>query len=526
LALYLGLDCSTQGLTAIVIEVEGSTRRVVFNSSLNFDRDFPEYGTTGGVNRGASDAEVFASPLMWSDALDRMMSRVARAAELDLDNLRGIAGSAQQHGSVYLNHDAAQTWRSLDPSRPLASQLSKTLSRTTSPVWMDATTTSECREIEDSLGGADATAALTGSCACERFTGPQIRRFAIQQPKAYADTARIHLISSYLASLLAGRDVAIDPGDGSGMNLMDVQHNRWSPEALDATAPGLHQRLPPIQPSWERGGTLSSYWQKRYTLPATAILPWTGDNPSSLVGTGVIREGVLAVSLGTSDTVFSCTTEPARNSSHVFRSPTGDFMNLVCFRNGSLAREWLRLEHRLEWGDVGEMLEDSPGNDGCLMLPWLETEITPPIAHPGLRRFGFDRHDVAANVRGLIEGQMMALANHSADVSATPVDRIIATGGAAVNRSLLQVMANVFGVEVYRLDVENSAALGAALRAYHADRLASGEPVSWKTVVSGFTDPLPGHRVSPNPRLVAMYAQLRRDYAICERLHRDRRPIC
>ncbi|MFM8535161.1 MAG: carbohydrate kinase, partial [Acidimicrobiia bacterium] len=102
--LYLGLDCSTQGLTAIVIEVEGDIRRVVFNSSLHFDRDFPEYGTTGGVIHGADPNEVFASPLMWADALDRMMSRIAQAAELDLDNLRAIAGSAQQHGSVYLNH--------------------------------------------------------------------------------------------------------------------------------------------------------------------------------------------------------------------------------------------------------------------------------------------------------------------------------------------------------------------------------------------------------------------------------------
>ena len=73
-------------------------------------------------------------------------------------------------------------------------------------------------------------------------------------------------------------------------------------------------------------------------------------------------------------------------------------------------------------------------------------------------------------------------------------------------------MANVFGVDVYRLDVENSAALGAALRAYHADRLAAGEPVSWKTVVSGFTEPNPGHRVSPNPKLVTMYEQLRGEY--------------
>ncbi len=86
-------------------------------------------------------------------------------------------------------------------------------------------------------------------------------------------------------------------------------------------------------------------------------------------------------------------------------------------------------------------------------------------------------------------------------------------------------MANVFGVDVYRLDVENSAALGAALRAYHADRLTAGEPVSWKTVVSGFTEPNPGHRVSPNPKLVALYEELRREYAILEQLHKDRRPI-
>ena len=93
---------------------------------------------------------------------------------------------------------------------------------------------------------------------------------------------------------------------------------------------------------------------------------------------------------------------------------------------------------------------------------------------------------------------------------------IIVTGVDATNRALLQVMSNVFGVDVYRLDVANAAALGAALRAYQADRLDSVEPVSWSTVVSGFTEPNPGHRVSPNPKLVAMYAELRREYAALE----------
>jgi xylulokinase len=524
--LYLGFDASTQGLTAIVLEISAGARRIVFQHSLNFDRDLPEYGTTAGVRQGDEPGVVYSPPQMWADALDRVMGTLASAAEVDIENIRAISGSAQQHGSVYLNRSADAVLSQLDPAAPLAPQLGTIFARREAPVWLDASTTRECREIEAAMGGAEALQAITGSPAYERFTGPQIRKFHREQPDAYAATARIHLVSSFMGSLLLGAAGTLDPGDASGMNLMDLSSNSWSPAALEATAPDLLEKLPPIRASWESAGRLSSYWQKRYAFPPAAIVNWSGDNPGSLVGTGVIRPGILAVSLGTSDTVFACTPHPGPGPSHVFRSPTGEFMSLVCFRNGSLAREWMRFEHRLDWDAVAHLLDERPGNDGFVMLPWLESEITPHVPHAGVRRFAFDRHDAGRNVRGLIEGQMMAMANHAADVTADPIERIVATGGAATNRAILQVMSNVFGVDVYRLDVGNSAALGAALRAYHAERLAAGEPVSWKTVVSGFTEPKPGHRVSPNPKLVTLYKELRREYSILERLHKDRRAVC
>ena len=526
MALYLGLDASTQSLTAIVIEIGDRSRNIVFQHTINFDRDLPEYGTVAGVRRGPGDDEVYASPLMWADALDRMMAIIAVQAELDLDDLRAISGAAQQHGSVYLNAGAASQLAHLDPAAPLAQQLRPMFSRGEAPLWLDNSTAAQCREIESAIGGAETLRAITGSPACERFTAPQIRKFHQQHPDAYEATARIDLVSSYFASLLVGRAAPLDRGDASGMNLMDLASNDWSPAALDATAPNLAEKLPPIQASWDFAGRLSSYWRRRYSLPATPVVVWSGDNPCSIIGTGVIRPGLVAVSLGTSDTVFAISRNPGRHASHVFRSPTGEFMNLLCFRNGSLAREWVRLEYGLDWHTFAALLEHSPGNGGHVLLPWLEREITPRVEHAGIRRFGFDRRDAGKTVRGLVEGQLMAMANHTADVTSDRIDRIIATGGAAANFALLQVMANVFGVDVYRLDVENSAALGAALRAYHADRLESGEPVSWKTVVSGFTEPNPGHRVSPNPRHVAIYQELRRAYAILERLHRDRPPIC
>ena len=69
---------------------------------------------------------------------------------------------------------------------------------------MDSSTTEDCRAIEAAIGGADALAALTGSRAFERFTGPQIRKFAREEAEAYRRTDRIHLVSSWMASLLAG----------------------------------------------------------------------------------------------------------------------------------------------------------------------------------------------------------------------------------------------------------------------------------------------------------------------------------
>jgi sugar (pentulose or hexulose) kinase len=401
--LYLGVDIGAHSLTAIVIQVDRDARRIVFDRSWYFDREFPEYA--------AGDRR----PLLWVDAIDRMLARLAAAAEIEIEHIRAIAGAVQEPCDFDLPRAIADAWRAITPAGALAPQLT----------------------------------------------------YVFDVPYS-AVTAAVHA-TEYLESLLAG----LEPGAHGGAD----------------------------------AGRLAGYWRKRYALPAATIVPWTGAVQATMIGTGVIRDRVLGVTLGATDTVF------ARGS-------------VVVFRNGALAREWLRAEYRLDWAAIERILDAPPGNGDAIMLPWLEAETTPAIAHPALRRFGFDRHDAATNVRALIEGQLMAMANHAAAAISGPIDRIIATGGDTVHRALLQVMANVFGADVYRLDAGNASALGAALRAYHADQLASGEPLSWHNVIAGFTDPNAGHRVSPNPRMVAMYADRRRDYAMLERLHRDRPPIC
>jgi len=518
-AIYLGFDLSTQSLTAIAIEVERSRRRVLFERSLVFDDELPHYGTRHGVLPQDDPLVATSCPSMWAEALDRMMAVIAREGGFDLRSVRAISGSAQQHGSVYIKGTAPAAFTTLDPARPLVGQVSGMLSRPDAPIWMDASTAAECAAITRAVGGAEALARLTGSRAFERFTGSQIKKFAERDPTGYARTDRIHLVSSFAASLLAGRHAPIEPGDGSGMNLMDIAHRRWAPAALAATAPDLLRRLPALAFSWTVVGPLARYWTERYGFPAARVVAWSGDNPCSLIGTGIVREGRIAISLGTSDTLFGLLHEPRVDPSgtgHLFGAPTGDYMSLVCCRNGSLARERVRDAHGMDWVGFSRCFETTgPGNGGAIMLPWFEPEITPTVLQAGVRRYGLDPADGPANVRAVVEAQMLALILHSRWMG-VDVDTIHATGGAARNRAILQVMADVHDADVYQLEVGNSACLGAALRAYHADRVADGLPTDWDDVVAGFAEPVAATRIRPVPAHVAVYARLARVYEACE----------
>ncbi|HZI31643.1 MAG TPA: FGGY family carbohydrate kinase, partial [Candidatus Binatia bacterium] len=252
--LFLGLDSSTQSLSAVIIDLDSS--KVVYEKSLNFDQALPQFKTQNGVLRSRDPHVKHSTPLLWAAALDLLFAQMKKD-KVALGKIIAISGSGQQHGSVYLNDKAADVLANLDSKKSLEDNLDGVFARKTSPIWMDSSTTKECEEIRKKLGGIKFTASRTGSDTFERFTGPQIRKFYKTEPKAYEKTASIALVSSYLASLLAGKIAPIDYGDGAGMNLMDIRKHVWNHDALKATAPGLIGKLPPLADSGRVIGPVS-----------------------------------------------------------------------------------------------------------------------------------------------------------------------------------------------------------------------------------------------------------------------------
>jgi xylulokinase len=516
--LFLGLDSSTQSLSAVVIDLD--SRRLVYEKSLNFDQSLPHYKTQNGVLLNRDPLVKHSSPLMWAEALDLIFKQMKKDG-VALGKILAISGSGQQHGSVYFNEKIAVALETLDSKKTLVENLHGVFARKTSPIWMDSSTAAECAEIRKKLGGIKYTASRTGSDTFERFTGPQIRKFFKDEPSAYAKTSGIALVSSFMASLLAGKIAPIDYGDGAGMNLMDIRKKIWNLEALKATAPSLSQKLPPLAPSGKIIGKVSPYFANKYGLnPEALATVWTGDNSASVIGLGLVKPGQVAISLGTSDTFFGtmqkCLTDES-GEGHVFGSPTGDYMTLICFKNGSLAREKIRELYGIKnWDEFGKLVAaTNPGNDGGILLPWFDAEIVPRVNKPGIHRFNLDEKNAAPNCRAIFEAQAMTMRLHSQWMGVAP-EKIFATGGASNDRALLQVIADVMNCRVERIEVTKSAALGSALIAAHGFLQSAGKQISWEKLGAGFTKPIVGSEIRADKTAARIYDKLIEKYADCE----------
>ncbi|KAI7878729.1 uncharacterized protein EV154DRAFT_606444 [Mucor mucedo] len=467
---YLGLDLSTQQLKCTLIN---ENHDIVLEEAINFDKDLPEFGTVHGA---IVDDNVVTSPtLMWVKALDLLLTRLKDSPYVG--SIRGISGAGQQHGSVYWNKEGLEQLSNLDPAKSMYEQLDNAFSIQQSPIWQDASTTTECRALEKSVGGAEALAKLTGSKAYERFTGNQIAKIYHNNRKAYDETARIGLVSSLLSSLLLGKFGPMDAAEGSGTNMMDINSHKWDSKLLkQCGGDELQEKLAeePVE-GGEALGKISGYLVKRYGFNEDCrIMPFTGDNSATLVSMN-LSEGDCVVSLGTSDTVLvylkKGAAEPTTES-HLMAHPTDPegFMGMLCYKNGSLAREYIRNSYANgSWDEFNEYLVNkeamTEGNIGFYY--WMQEII--PFAK-GIYRFEDlkaveEFKDKTINVKAIVESQFMSMRIRLERMGGKSIKRILASGGAAANPNILQLLSNVLGLPVYRQQGMNGASLGGALLA-------------------------------------------------------------
>ncbi len=482
--MYLGIDCGTQSLKILVWD---PINRTSYSSSESYD-----------LIENLPPGHKEQHPSNWIDALESCMGAL-RQQGVDLGAVRGIGVSGQQHGLVVLDSSD----HVIRPAK----------------LWNDTSTEPQCRSILKAAGGTSSYMDEIGNALPPGFTASKIAWIKQHEPDSYLRIHSLMLPHDYLNFYLTG-EMTAEPGDASGTGYFRVRQREWSTQALSWIDPDrdLESCLPRLIPSNQPAGALRSVLAQKWGMgAAVTVSSGGGDNMMGAIGSGNVSPGTITVSLGTSGTLYSCSSSPVIDPGGevaAFCASSGGWLPLVCTMNVTVATEMIRS------GFFGAGLEDfdeqidqvPPGSEGLLLLPYLEGERV-PNSPEGTGVFLGIRQATASPPylgRAAMEGVTLGLKyglERLKHLGLTPSEiRLI--GGGSRSRVWRGIAADALGVACVCPSNEEGPAFGAALQAAWCDQ--GGEIA---TLVEEYIELDEATRQIPEQRLQATYEELYGVYA-------------
>jgi xylulokinase len=483
LMITLGIDSGTQSTKTVALDTV--TGELLASAQQ-------AYGFVETKGEGAMEQD----PAVWIAAVESTIGEVLGKLGNRRSEVAGIGVSGQQHGLVLLDANDQVV-------RP-------------AKLWCDTSTTAECTELTAALGGAEKVVGLTGNAMLTGYTAPKILWVRKNEPQNWEKTASVLLPHDYINWWLTGVK-SMEYGDASGTALLDVKTRGWAKPVLDAVAPGMESKLPPLRSSSVPVGTLRTDLASQWNITGTVtVSSGGGDNMMGAIGTGNVREGIMTASLGTSGTLYAFSPSPVvdpKGEVAAFCDSTGSWMPLACTMNVTLVTELARsLFEGWDHERLGREAASVPaGSEGLLMLPYLAGERTPnlPRGSGVLHGITVKNFTPAHIARAAMEGVTLGLAyglERFRTLSVKPTE-IRLTGGGTKSPFWRQLCADVFGVPTVCLVSSEGAALGAAVQAAWA---AGGDhsekalhALADRLVVLDETT-----RCIPDPKNAVLYAEL------------------
>jgi len=476
--LVAGIDAGTQSLKIVVYDPAG--RRLVASTSSPLD-----------LTSGA-DGSREQHPADWVAALHACFHAIEPKVR---SRITALAVSGQQHGFVAV--DAAG--EVLAPAK----------------LWCDTSTSAECVQIMDAVGGAARSIALAGNPVLTGYTASKLPWTRTHRPEAYARLATILLPHDYLNFVLTGERFC-EYGDASGTGWLDVRTRTWSSPLLRATDPerDLAACLPRIAAPEEMLDIDPAIAAALGLRATVKVAVGGGDNMMAAIGTGCVVPGRLAMSLGTSGTLFAYSDTPVVDPDGkwaAFCSSTGGWLPLICTMNCTVVTEQVAdaFSFSTRYGD-GHLRATAPGADGLVMLPFLNGERTPdlPLGKGVLAGLDTANMTPAHFYRAAVEGATCSLKyGYDAFVRAgMRFERIVLTGGGSNSAQWRQLVADVFGLPVDVPTQSEGAAFGAALQALWALGHARGEGASIAEIADRHVALDPLQSAQPDPARTDAYA--------------------
>lgn len=437
---FMGIDVSTTGVKALLINAEGTVIGTA-NTEQPLSTPYPLWSEQDPAD-------------WWRGAISSIRQVLAQTGVAG-EEVAAVGLTGQMHGLTLLDEQGQVL-------RPAI-------------LWNDQRTGAQCDEIRARIGRSRLIE-ITGNDALTGFTAPKILWVREFEPDTYARISHILLPKDYVRYCLTG-DFAVDRADGAGTILFDIRTRDWSPEVLSALEIPL-EWLPKTYEGSAVTGVISAEAARQTGLKAgIPVAGGGGDQAAQAVGVGAIEPGIIALTLGTSGVVFATTDGPfiePEGRLHAFCHSVPNrwhLMGVMLSAAGSL--RWYR-DTFAPGQDYDSLLAPAAnipaGCEGLLFLPYLTGERTP---HPDpLARGAFAgltiRHNMAHLSRAVLEGVAFGLRDSfelikSAGLS--QIRQVRVSGGGARSPLWRQILADVFNSELVTVNTTEGAAYGAALLA-------------------------------------------------------------
>lgn len=352
-----------------------------------------------------------------------------------------------------------------------------------SMIWADTRSSAQAEGVIRVLG-EERVYAITGHRASPSYSLAKLLWIRDNEPGVYKDTYKILQAKDYVVHRLTGR-FATDHSDASGTGMFDLERLDWSQEILAAMKID-ETLLPESHLSTDVVGAVTSTAAAETGLaPGTPVVIGGGDGACAAAGAGVVRAGVAYGYIGSSAWIGMATSQPLFDPNrrtvtfaHVvpgLYAPTGTM------QAAGISYEWARqciydLDPTSEslgsdgsYEAMDRLAESTPAAaDGLLFLPYLLGERSP--RWNALARGAFVgisiNHSRAHMLRAVLEGVALNLRVilDAFEEQGPDIDAVRLIGGGARSALWRQIIADVFGRPVLRLDLPSEAtSFGAAI---------------------------------------------------------------
>ena len=439
----LGLDLGTTSARAVLTARDG---QILATHAAEYPMDTPQPGW----------AEQ--DPDAWERAAFEALGACVRAAP-DPSAIQGIGLTGQMHGATLLD----ERDRSIRPAI----------------LWCDQRTGAQRQAIERQIGLAEVIA-RTANPPLEGFTAPKLLWVREHEPESYARIRRVLLPKDFIRLRLTD-EVATDVADASGTALFDVANRAWS-EAMARDLSVPLEWLPRAVESSEPAGALTAAAAEALGLPAgLPVAAGAGDQAAGGVAAGIVAEGDVLVTIGSSGVVFVASDRPRIDPAgrvHTFcHASPGTWHVMGVTQGAGISLRWIRDTLGARDADGGdpydaltrEAFSSPAGSRGLVWLPYLQGERTPHL-DPNARGvlFGLTTaHGRGDVVRAVLEGVGFSLRDGLEIIQelGLPARRVKIAGGGARSPLWRQIVADVLGLPISLEPEDRGPAFGAALLA-------------------------------------------------------------